>query len=105
GGCLGTYLSWNSGEARARNQRAWSSAAVFSRPAVCGPTTPSRWWGASAPGGTDLSWLSTAVTQLTRAPTLLDEIPASLFGQPPTSGGSNRTWPRPGADTSASRDS
>src|SRR5256884_9174714 len=99
-----TYLSWNSGDANARNQRAWSSAAALSRLAVCALSTVSRWAGAPAPGGACRSWLSTAPTKLTRATTLLDEIQASLLGQPPTSGGSNSTWPKLGADWTASRD-
>src|SRR5207247_5731342 len=68
-----TYLSWNSGDANARNQRAWSSAAALSRLAVCALRTVSRCAGAPAPGGTCRSWLSTALTKLTRATTLLDE--------------------------------
>src|SRR5262249_29195914 len=53
------YLSWTSGEASARNQRPRSSAAAFSRPAVCGLSTVSMWAGAWLPAGTAGSWFST----------------------------------------------
>src|SRR5205807_10109590 len=100
-----TYLSWNSGDANARSQRARSSAAALRRAAVWGRRTLSTWAGAWAPAGRRRSCPSAAVTKLTRATTALDEIHASLLGHPPTSGGSNSTWPRPGADCTASRDS
>src|SRR5579864_2628742 len=79
------------------NQRARSSAAWVRRAAVCGLSTPSRWvWTASRADGTDvLSCASAAVTKLTRSTTVFDEIQASLFGQPLTSGGSNSVWPIP----------
>src|SRR5438132_13964775 len=87
-----TYLSWNSGVARAMNQRARSSAARLKRLAVCGLRTPSRCWRTASMGECKdtLIFATAAVAKLTRSTTMLDEIHDSLFGDPLTSGGWNR---------------
>src|SRR2546430_13094068 len=92
-----TYLSWNSGEARAMNQRARSSAAWLKSLAVCGLRTPSRCWctASVADGSGVFTCVRAAVAKLTRSTTVFDEIHDSLFGQPLTSGGSKRLCPMP----------
>src|SRR5579859_5007165 len=98
------YFSWNSGDARATNHLVFSSVAWLSRLAVCSPTTPSRCWrGTSCEGGNDVACASVLVTKFTCSMTVLLEIHASLFGQPPTSGGSNRAWPMPEPDCAMRR--
>src|ERR1700687_2182815 len=79
------------------NQRARSSEAWFKRLAVWALSTPSRCWrGASKAEGSDvLIWPSDPVTKFTRSTPVLEEIHDSLFGHPPTPGGSNSDWPIP----------
>src|SRR5258708_16656153 len=78
-------------------QRVLCAAVWLKRGAVCVPTIPSRWWVAPyADEGRDpCTCARAAVTKLTRSITVLEEIHDSLFGQPPTSGGSKRACPMP----------
>src|SRR5579859_1807964 len=101
-----TYFNWNSAEASAMNHRWRSSVDWLNNFAVWGPSTPSRcdltmsWAGGSEP----LAWARTVVTKLTRSTTVVDEIHASLVGQPLTSGGSNSDWPSFGPEPSMAFD-
>src|SRR5205807_9142499 len=99
-----TYLSWNSGEARAMNQRARSSAARLNRLAVWGLRTPSRCWCTASIGEGKETFIcaTAAVAELTRSTTAFGEIHDSLFGHPLTSGGSKRLCPMPEPDPAIS---
>src|SRR5205814_3723534 len=95
---LASYFSWNSGDAKTTIQRFLSSVAWFSSESVCPESTPSRWvWCALPADGTFFNPPTTAVTKFARASIVFDEIHDSFSGQPPTLGGSNRTWPMPDA--------